>query len=923
MMDRRHRVGLGCASLAGLASLLLACGPRSNPTAAFPAPEVEYNGCWAVSLPGPVCTLWPAPAPKLKLWVRADPAMEVEVHTGGQRLSEAGREVLGGRFFYVTLPPQTSSLTVRLRRRDGSRSAPWSLMLARPDLPEWYSKLRELNQDLISQRLAQVRKAAPRKEQGLVLWMLASLAHAVGHDNEAATYLEQGITVDREEGLLSGEVDKAALLARIHLDHARFADARRILTDLRFPAAAPADAQYLVAYHQGLLADRVGDYRSALEQFQKAIGLAVRGGMNGYRWASEQILARIFQDLGRSQEAAKLFARLDADRHPETDCDVGTFLTNEAWSRLLAREAGEEAGDPTPELQEARDIFDHHDCRPDQRLNARINLALAYQQAHRWPEARRALTAVKAPALASHASLDQRLWQLDLEGRQAIAENSLVDALRSYDELARLAENALSLEGRFRAALGRARARHALGQRKAALADLAEADDLIYEQTWHIPAYEGRDTFVAQRQAANRLYLQLLLEDQQPQRAFELVRRDRSRLLHQLAMRDRLAHLTLDEQRRWEQSLSRYWALRDQIHREAAKEEQLPGDQLRRNRESRASQLEEARKGLDRAMADLGDPGSHEEIRLSPPGPGEVILAYHPLPEGWAGFAAYPEGIKVVTFDLPAGALADPRAPGSFATLARSLIEPFHSVLGHAQRVRVLPYGPLRSVDFHALPLNGKPLLAQLPVVYGLDLPARPSLGPAGRPVALLVANPEGDLPAAGQEAPAVSSAIGTWGQGWTVKRLDGTAAKAGRVREELSGADLFQFSGHGEFAGFAGWDSALRLADGSRLTPGDLLALRRVPAWVVLSTCEGGRSSEQAPGEGIGLAQAFLLAGSRAVVATTRLVPDTTARDFVIELYRGWRPGMDLAQQFQRAQQVCQQRDPAADWASFRLLEP
>jgi CHAT domain-containing protein len=208
-------------------------------------------------------------------------------------------------------------------------------------------------------------------------------------------------------------------------------------------------------------------------------------------------------------------------------------------------------------------------------------------------------------------------------------------------------------------------------------------------------------------------------------------------------------------------------------------------------------------------------------------------------------------------------------------------------------------------------------------VVYGLDVPTQLSPAPAGPPVALLVADPEGNLPEARKESQSFDEKVRSWGQGWTPKQLEGKAAKVGAVREALAGASLFEFAGHGELAGFAGWDSALRLAAGSRLTSRDLLTLRRVPAWVLLSTCEGGLSSKEAPGEGIGLAQAFLLAGSQAVVAAVRPVRDSTARELVTELHRHWKPGMDLARPFQQTQLFCRQRYPDTDWESFRLLEP
>jgi len=304
---------------------------------------------------------------------------------------------------------------------------------------------------------------------------------------------------------------------------------------------------------------------------------------------------------------------------------------------------------------------------------------------------------------------------------------------------------------------------------------------------------------------------------------------------------------------------------------------------------------------------------------MSLPRPGEVILAYHPLPQGWVGFAATGQGIEAATFDLADESLADPER------LARLLLEPFRAALHSAERVRVLPYGRLRSVDFHALPFEGEPLLARHLVVYSLDLPVRATPASLGSRMALVVANPQNDLPATRQEAEAVEATVRSWGSGWSSHRLDGSQTRAEAVRAALPAAGLFHYAGHGIFAGFAGWGSELPLADGSRLTLGDVLALRRAPAWVVLSACDAGRSSDQAPVEGLGLANAFLLAGSQAVVAARRPVADRSTRELMRELYRGWRPGTDIARQLQRAQLSQRLTDPraAAAWGSFRLLVP
>jgi tetratricopeptide (TPR) repeat protein len=915
MKKRRQRIGLLSTSLGGLASLLLAF-PASHPAPASPPPEVEYSGCRTVSFPGPLCSPWPDKA-QLKLWVRVDPGAEVELRADGKRLPIAGEESRGGRRFKLQLPSRASFLTVQLRRREGHLSWTWSLILVPPRAPKWEDEIKTLAGKAAELRLVKLRSTVPQNEWAYLFRPLALQAHVKGHDDEAAFWLKQGIQMNRGEGLLSEEVDKATILARFYIEDRRFAEARQVLKDLSIPAGAPADSRYLVAYFQGLLADHVGDYGSALDSLQQASDIAERGGMDKLRLESGQVLARVYEELGRSKESEELFIQLHAVQ--PTGCELGTFRTNEAWSRLLAREGGEKADDPTPMLKQAQTLFEDAPCAlPRQKLNARLNLALAALQANQWLEARQALS--EAEPLVSHATLEQRLWWLDLKGRQAIAEGDLRGSLQLYRELAGMAKETSSIEGGFRAAVGRANAQLKLDQPAAAVVSFKEADRLIDEQTLHIPASAGRDTFVGQRELAVRQYLKLLLRRGQRQEAFELVRRDRSRLLRQLEVRDRLANMTSGQQELWDRAMSKYWTLHAQMDQEAAQEDRLPGDELKRAMESQAMRLDQARKELDRAMAELGDPEHRRESRPSPPSPGEVILAYHPLPEGWAGFAATSEGIQVSCFYLPDDVLANPGAAQFRAALAPKLIGPFQSVLERAARVRVLPFGPLRAVDFHALPLAGEPLLLldRLPVVYGLDVATRPSPAPAGRQVALLVADPEDNLPEARKESRSVAETIR--GQGWAPKLLEGKDAGAGAVRGVLTGASLFEFAGHGELAGFAGWESSLRLAAGSRLTSRDVLTLR-VPAWVVLSTCEGGLSSKEAPGEGIGLAQAFLLAGSRAVVAAVRPVRDSTARRFVDELHRYWKPGTDLVQPFRLAQRACLQR--YADCASFRLFEP
>jgi CHAT domain-containing protein len=143
---------------------------------------------------------------------------------------------------------------------------------------------------------------------------------------------------------------------------------------------------------------------------------------------------------------------------------------------------------------------------------------------------------------------------------------------------------------------------------------------------------------------------------------------------------------------------------------------------------------------------------------------------------------------------------------------------------------------------------------------------------------------------------------------------------------ERLSTADLFHFAGHGISDEASGWDSALLLAGDEQLTPAELLVQEHAPRWVVLSGCHTARGNRLGQVEAAGLAQAFLAAGSRQVVATTRPLDDQAGAELFADFYgrlaiaeQPW----DLAQVLRETQLAARQRDLEVDWASLRVLEP
>lgn len=810
--------------------------------------------------PGDVCIL--RSKRELRLWVESPRDDRIELRVDGKRIDATGVPVREGQRFTLTIPQGARRVDVVVAAA-AAASAVWSLALA------------EAGDDA-----SKVRQARQRPTRDIV-----------------------------------GEIDAKTLLVYRHLRARDLAAARATLAELRLPPKAPAESRYLLSYYRGALAEREGDYRSALAEMHEAVEIAERARPQRFSWIAEEELALLLRGVGRSREAAVLFERLRRTPYAANACEEAQLLNNLAWSTLLAREAGESLEDPTRRLEEAQAKYATCEtAEPEQKVNTLINLALAHLQEGRVQRAKELLA--RTQALEPHPPLPHTLWRLDLEGRIALGERRPKAALRSFRELEDLAVETSSFDGVLRAAFGQARAHQALGEPVRALEVLSRAEALLDEQSLQVPIHEGRETFLAARRSLVGLHIELLLDQGRPGEAMEIARHARSRLLRQLAHVDSLASLSAESRVRRAALLTAYQQRRAALEERARDDWKLPADELRHERAARKSEAEAVKALLDEAYLALGGADVQQGEERAPRR-GELMLVYQPLSgQTWVAFAADGETVSAHRFELPPMQLPSP------AELSSRLLLPFRGRIERAARLRILASGRLGRVDFHALPLDGAPVLAGRPVVYGLDLAvAGSSDRPPGR-TALLVADPRGDLPGARGEAHTVRKVLTSASREWKVDELEAAGASAASVGARLAATDLLHYAGHGDYAGLGGWESSLLLAGDTRLTLGDLLALPGVPAWVVLSGCDTGRASDETPVASLGLAHAFLLAGSRAVVASTRPADDRAVPAFFSELYRQWDREPDLAVAMQRAQLAWHDRDPGADWASFRLFE-
>lgn len=119
-----------------------------------------------------------------------------------------------------------------------------------------------------------------------------------------------------------------------------------------------------------------------------------------------------------------------------------------------------------------------------------------------------------------------------------------------------------------------------------------------------------------------------------------------------------------------------------------------------------------------------------------------------------------------------------------------------------------------------------------------------------------------------------------------------GAAATVDGVTDLVGEVDVLHVSAHGRHTADNPLFSGLELDDGV-LFGYDIDRMPRVPAVVVLSACEVGRSAVRWGEEAIGMTRAWLHAGARCVVAAPVVVADDDACELLGEMHAGLAAGV------------------------------
>ncbi len=327
------------------------------------------------------------------------------------------------------------------------------------------------------------------------------------------------------------------------------------------------------------------------------------------------------------------------------------------------------------------------------------------------------------------------------------------------------------------------------------------------------------------------------------------------------------------------------------------------------------------------------------------PAEGEVLVIWHVTPEeawvvAWDGEGSQGGALETDAASIEAlvegiRTLTSPRDPGEPVAARQALAAAWPTLLGpvadkveRAQRVVLIPHGPLHYLPFAALLrpddsyLGTATRLSRAPSASILatlreDAGASLRLSPA-----LVVGNPTLDLQAAESEARVVEALLSSVSSSAEVTALYRERAVEPSVLQGLAGAHTVLLSTHGVFWPEAPLESYIRLASSSkdpgRLTVAEISALDIAADLVFLSGCSTGLASaaedsgelthvrvlpQGSSGDDVqGLALSFLAGGATRVVGTLWDVADSSSELFVRAVFEALVDGAATDEALQRA---------------------
>lgn len=844
-------------------------------------------------------------------WVRypaaATGALTLELTIGEQTISLGAETLERGPFriararLEAPVQPGAGTLTVQVGARRATFSVAWDVPPA--ERPAVKALDRSDREALAAQVAALTGVDA--------LWGLVELARAHHRANdlpEAARVWSE--IADRAEraGYAKLEARGARVAAFMLYWSGAYRQAEAALARTA-GVETPCD-QHSADYYAGMI-----DY--ALNRFERGARRLARSVDEAWACADDrtfasamELYAMVLAEQGRMQAASEA---LSDPRLIEWTAAEGRARSrqvsaemNRGWVQLLIAQSatGAAQAEALAKAMAHLRVASPEGTAPAVLANRRVNLAMAQTLAGELDAAEATMAQVPAGAGGPAGEIIRG----DLH-----RQRGRLDAARLAFEQAR----ALGLEYgggietdyTWRALHGQARVARAQGDMVTARAHFDEALAALEKVAVRAGVWHARARFFADRRPLIDETADVLLGEGDIAGALAVIDAAGARALRAVEARSRLDRLPAPQREAFEGHRSRFAELRAAYEAGKDEGELLDGAALaawtRRRANERAEMVAafEAADALLNAHAPARTPTATDAAAIAGRlRPGQALVAFGHI------------GPAIHAFWL------SPGRPVTHAVVDPSdLLAPFAERLGALDHLYVVPgdVAPARELALRPagpiggeagdVPLGTRLSLSDLPYASALlRAPAKPQAP------ALVVADPTIDLPHAHTEGKAVADRI------VGARLLARNAATRAAVRAAMAGARAMHFAGHGVARAETAWQAHLSLAGGTTLTVADILTAPGPAGTVVLSGCKTGVRNALSAREALGLADAFVMAGARAVLATRRNIPDDAAARFIDRFHAEGgleRPGPALvatADAFHRS------GDPI--WSAFRL---
>ena len=789
------------------------------------------------------------------------------------------------------------------------------------------------------------RSRGDRSFEARILRNLAVTLKSKGDYAEGLALGEQALVLHETLGEKEGAGRAATTLGALHDLRGEYALALQRYAQAESWLEASSGRDYFALLRESAITYKnLGEYEEAAARYERALEGARRSGDRYGEMTTLLNAGNVYTLLGDYERAIEhyerslVMARAVGDRRGE-----GFLVGNLGWAWL-------ELDDPARALPYQRQALD-----------------LARAIGNRNGEAV-ALEGIGGALLASgevepaRAHFEQALAIQRVIGARGFAGNILVSlaeaSLRANDsgaaagqaaEALAIAQETGNAEMEWSAQRLLARVARGAGRTEEAIARLHAGIEVIESLRARIRTDAGKIGYLDTRQAVFHEAVDLLVAEGRPEQALELAEAARSRAFVDLLAERRITAAPADARAlaaiREEES-----RLRTQTR--LAANGAAGGELLNRTRAAVAERLSAVRADRPQlASLVVADPPSFAQMAATGRRLGATVVEYLVTADRLFIFVIDAGGgVSSRTVDvtraklrrdvgeahrmlneLDAAGLRDQRAlRAALGHLHRLLIAPVVDRLpaDPAALVTIVPHDALFRVPFAALPdARGRTLLDRHTLVFA------PSLGvlrytvdkkAGGAPRLLALADPQtgaGALPGAREEVrqlarhfPASRRTI-----------LVGPAASEANGKRLGPGQSVLHFAAHGVIDDARPLDSALLLSGGDgedgSLRVSEAFGLHLDADLVVLSGCSTGLG--KVTGDGIlGLARAFLYAGTPSVVVSQWDVSDRATAFLMDRFYSGMKAGQGKARALRRAQLATRARYPhPALWAAFSLV--